>query len=1022
MESIASFGYWVRRRRKVLDLTQAALAQRVGCALVTIKKIERDERRPSRQMANLLAEHLAIPDVDRDDFLHLARGKFVPVMPSPMEAIPSPAFLQVHDETPTKEDINFVARERELAQLDTHLDTILAGKGTVVFVIGEAGSGKTALVKTFTERALETQPSLIAAGGNCNAFTGVGDPYLPFREILGLLTGDVEARWVAGAIDRKQARRLWDLTPHSVQALVNNGPDLIDIFVPGAALGTRAGAALGTRAAVNIPGHVDWLAEFQQLVARKETSQSSADLRQQDLFEQYSKVMQALARQRPLLLVLDDLQWADAGSINLLFHLGRRLTGSRIIVVGIYRPDDVALGRDGDRHPLEPVVNEFQRNFGDIHIDLSRTEGRAFVEAYLDTKPNRLSPAFQDALYRQTRGQALFTVEMLRGLQERGDLVQDEQGHWTEGPTLDWETLPARVEGVIGERIGRLPTALQEVLKMACVEGEFFTAEVVAQVSAIDEPEIVRQLSSALDRQHRLVRGQGSRRLSPGGQRLSQYRFRHILFQRYLYNSLDDVERIYRHEAVGNALEQLYEGQTEAVAAQLAQHFRTAGLGVKAIGYLHQAGKRAGRLSANEEAIGHFAQALELLETLPDTSERARQELALLLALSTPLTMTKGYEAPEVEQTYVRARELCRHADAGEPPQLFPVLRGLWNCHIGRIEFRRAQEMGEQLLTLAQGMGDPVLLMQAHWILGESLFYPGEMLAARTYLEQAIVLYDPHKYRSHPFRAVQDPGPTCRIFVAWSLWLLGYPEQARKRMYEALTLVEKQPRSITLAHTLAITACLHQNRREGGIAQKRAEAAIVLSSEQGFAVVLATGMILQGSALVEQGEIEDGIRQMQKGLDAHRATQAEVWRPYFLAMLAEAYVRVGQAEKGLTVLTEAFALVDKTEKHFHEAELYRLKGELLLRNEGRRQKASLERSRRDELSPEACFRRAIDIARRQQAKSLELRAVMSLSRLWREQGKKEAARRLLAEIYGWFSEGFDTGDLKEAKVLLEALA
>ena len=663
MKGIASFGYWVRRRRKTLDLTQAALAQRVGCATVTIKKIERDERRPSRQMANLLAEHLAIPAVEREDFLRLARGKFVPAMLSPLETIYSPAFLQTRDETSTRNDTNFVAREPELVQLETYLSTALAGNGRAVFVIGDAGSGKTALVHAFSERALEMQPDLIAAGGNCNAFTGVGDPYLPFREILGLLTGDVETRWEAGAISRGHAQRLWGLMPHSVQTLINSGPELIDTFIHSATLITRATSAA--------PADADWLTQLQQFADREEMM---ATVRQQDLFEQYSKVLQSLARQRPLLLVLDDLQWADAGSINLLFHLGRRLVGSRILLVGIYRPPDVAIGRGGERHPLEPVVNEFQRDFGAIHIDLSRTEGRAFVEAYLDTEPIRLSMAFREALYQQTRGQALFTVEMLRGLQERGDLVQDDDGYWIEGPALDWETLPARVEGVIGERLGRLPATLQKILTVASVEGEFFTAEVVARVQAIDKSELVRQLSSELDKQHRLVTGQGSQRLSPGGQRLSQYRFRHILFQRYLYNSLDEVERVYLHEAVGNALEQLYEDQTGEVAVQLARHFQTAGLVVKAIDYLHRAGKRAVRLSANEEAIGHFTQALELLGTLPDTPERAQQELTIQLALSAPLTMTKGYGASELELVYSRARELVQQV--GDTPHLFPVLRG----------------------------------------------------------------------------------------------------------------------------------------------------------------------------------------------------------------------------------------------------------------------------------------------------------------------------------------------------------
>jgi adenylate cyclase len=401
--------------------------------------------------------------------------------------------------------------------------------------------------------------------------------FSPFRDILGLLTGDVEARWAAGAISQQAAYRLWSLIPHSVQALVNAGPDLVDTFISGRALISRA-----TLAAPEGPG---WLSQLQGLVARKEAGQAQAGLKQRDLFEQYSRLLRAMARQHPLLLVVDDLQWADAGSINLLFHLGRRLEGGRILVVGIYRPAEVAMGRYGERHPLEPVVNEFRRYFGQVRVDLRQSEDRRFVEAIIDTEPNRLGVEFREALYQQTRGHALFTVEMLGGMQERGDLVQDERGCWIEGPTVDWQTLPARVEGVIGERIARLPAELQATLKVASVEGEVFTAEVVAQVQGEGEPDMVQHLSGELDKGHRLVRGQGSQRLGPGGPCLSQYRFRHILFQRYVYNSLDDVQRIYLHEAVGNGLERLYAEHTGEVAVGLARHFHIAGISDKAIDY-----------------------------------------------------------------------------------------------------------------------------------------------------------------------------------------------------------------------------------------------------------------------------------------------------------------------------------------------------------------------------------------------------------------------------------------------------
>jgi predicted ATPase/DNA-binding XRE family transcriptional regulator len=1014
MDNISSFGYWVRRRRKAMDLTQEVLAQQVGCSVFTIRKIERDERRPSRQIADLLADHLAIPTEERDYFLSMARGEFVASMPSPIEDLPPPAFLQVDQESATDNDSPFVARQLELTQLDSFLEDVLTGKGRVAFAIGEAGTGKTTLVQEFSQRAQATDSQLIVVGGNCQAFTGVGDPYLPFREILGLLTGDVEARWTTGVIGQEQARRLWAVMPYTVQALVDHGPDLLDIFI--------SSPALVQRATLATPAGTDWLAQLKQVVARQEINRGPANRQQVDLFEQYIKVLHALARQRPILLILDDLQWSDAGSINLLFHLGRQLEGTRILVLGIYRPADVAAGRDGERHPLEAVVNEFQRSFGDIHIDLSQTEGQHFVDTLLDSQPNQLASEFRETLFRQTQGQALFTIEMLRGMQARGDLVQDEQGRWVVGPYLDWQTLPTRIEGAIGERIERLPVPLQETLKTASVEGEFFTAEVVARVQGIDEPQVIRQLSGVLDRQHRLVRSQSSQRLSDGGQRLSEYRFRHILFQRYLYNSMDEVEQVYLHEAVGNALEQLYGDQTDAVAAQLARHFQVAGATGKAIGYLQQAGERAARLLAYEEAIEHFTLALELLETLPDTPENTQQALTLLLDLSIPLSMTKGYAAPEVEQTYLQALALCQRAlsapstslgtgsaqEIGETSQLLPVLRGLSNYYHLRGEQQKAQELGEQMFDLAQRTEDPNHRMEAHQAVGETLFYMGELTTARAHFEQVIDLYG---LKTYPYRYIQqDPGQRSRYFRALVLWILGYPDQALTSIHDTLSLTQKLSHPFHLAGTLLFSTCFYLFRREASVAQERAEELIALSREQNFDQRLAFGICMRACALVEQGWIDEGIVELRHGLDTLEDLSVRVQRAFYLTYLAKAYWMARQVEEGLTVLTEALAMVEKTGERWGESESYRLQGELLILK-------NVDAGR-----VEQQFFKAVDIARRQEAKSLELQATVSLCRFWQEQGKKETARSMLAEIYNWFTEGFDTLDLKEAKALLEELS
>jgi DNA-binding SARP family transcriptional activator/predicted ATPase len=908
----------------------------------------------------------------------------------------------------------FVAHEQELMQLDRYLDRAMAGNVQAVFVIGEAGSGKTALVQEFARRAQARDASLIVTGGNCNAYTGLGDPYLPFREILGVMSGDTEAAWAAGAMSGSGGYRLQAFMPHTIQALVRAGPDLVDTFIAGPALVARAGPAT--------TGGPPWQAQLEELVARHAAAGGPVSPKQTDLFEQYTRVIQELASIQPLVLVLDDLQWADNGSIGLLFHMGRRLRRGRILIVGIYRPSELAIGRPAispraedaagavemERHPLESVVHEFQQQFGDLLVDLGQADGRRFVDALLDAEPNGLGSGFREALYEHTGGHALFTVAMLGGLQQRGDLVRDEHGRWVEGPALNWEILPARVEGVIGEHIGRLQPASRELLKTASIEGEVFTAEVVAGVQGMDERLVVRLLGGELDRQHHLVRNQGSRRLSPDGRLLSHYRFRHILFQKYLYQSMDPAERAYLHESVGNEMERLFGGQTAEIAVHLARHFEEAGLPARAASYCQQAGDRAVRLSANQEALAHFYRGLALLETLPVTPERNQQELTLQIALFAPLAGAKGYSAPELGKAYARARDLCE--EGCEADQLFLVLYGLWGHNLVRGDLRIARDLAEQSLSLAEKTGKAAFLMEAHRMMDEASFHRGELVAARQHLEQTLALYDPQQHRAHAYVYGQDPGVATLSHGSWILWHLGYPDQALRMSRDAVTLGKDSSHPFSLAFALSYAAVLHQFCGEVEAVEELAEAAITLSTEQGFVLWMAMAMVLRGWARAKQGQVEEGMAGMRLGLAEYRALSQYITRPHLLTLLADAYGRAGQAAEGLALLAEALAVADRGEVRDYEAEVHRLRGDLLL-TQGE-----------PAAEVETHYRRALETARLREARSLELRAAMSLCRLWQAQGKTTQARALLAETYGWFTEGFATADLQDARALLEHLS
>ena len=487
------------------------------------------------------------------------------------------------------------------------------------------------------------------------------------------------------------------------------------------------------------------------------------------------------------------------------------------------------------------------------------------------------------------------------------------------------------------------------------------------------------------------------------------YTFKHALVQDAAYDSLLKSRRQTLHGKIASVMEERFPDIKTAEPEVLAHHYTEAGVTAEAIPYWQRAGQRAIERSANAEAISHLTEGLKLLKTLLDTPERARRELELQTTLGPALIATKGFAAPDVEQTYGRARDLCQQV--GETPQLFPVLWALWAFCLVREDSQKARGLAEQLLRLARSAQDPALLLMAHRALGTTFHFLGEFALAQEHAAQGILLYDPQQHRSLALLYAEHPGVVCHCFAAHVLWYRGYPDQALKRIHDALALAQELAHPFSLVHALDFAAWLHQYRREGRLTQERAETDMTLASEQGFAFFLTHGTILRGWARVEQGQREEGIAQIRQGLAAYRATGAELERPYWLALLAEAYGKIGQVEEGLSILEEALLEIQKNGWHFCEAELYRLQGELLL-----------ARSAEQHAEAETCFCQALDIARSQQAKSLELRAAMSLCRLWQRRGRGKAAHELLAPVYDWFTEGFDTKDLIDAKALIEQLA
>jgi predicted ATPase len=487
------------------------------------------------------------------------------------------------------------------------------------------------------------------------------------------------------------------------------------------------------------------------------------------------------------------------------------------------------------------------------------------------------------------------------------------------------------------------------------------------------------------------------------------FTFKHALIQDAAAQSLLKSTRQQYHHRIAQVLEAQFPETAETQPELLAYHCTEAGFIAQAVGYWHKAGQSAVQRSAHVEAIAHLRQGLELLQTLPETPERTQREVDMLIALGASLRATKGTGAPEFGETYTHARHLCQHLD--NPHQLFPVLRGLWHYYYIRADLWTAHALGEQLLALAQQAQAPVMLVAAHRALGATLYYLAAVAEAHTHFAQGIALYNLQQHRASTFLYGEDAGVVCHHFAASALWLLGYPAQGRAQMDEAVTLAQQVAHPFSLSFALSNAAMVHQFRREGRATQACAEAAISLTTEQGFPYWRAFSSILRGWALAQQGQAQEGIEQIHQGLTIYPATGAELLQPYFLALLAEAHGTIGEPETGLTVLTEALTLTDKIGVRWYESESYRLKGELLLQQNSDHQ-AEAER----------CFQEAMAIAQNQQARSFELRAATSLARLWHQQGKRQEAHDLLAPIYHWFTEGFDTADLQEAKALLDVLS
>jgi class 3 adenylate cyclase/predicted ATPase len=838
-----------------------------------------------------------------------------------------------------------VGREQEVGLLLERWNQVTEGHGQVILLSGEAGIGKSRLVQVLKEH----------------------------------VANEPHTRWECRSSPYYQNTALYPITDLFQRALHWQPED-----TPDEKLATLEQQLRQYR--LPVVETVPLFAPFLALTLPEDRYPPltlSPQRQRQKTFETIVAFLLELAERQPVVFILEDLHWADPTTLEFLALLVDQTPTASLCVLATCRPHFQPSW--SHRSYLTEVTVHRLSTVQVAHIIAQLTQGK--------TLPRELV----QQILAMTDGVPLYVEEMVKAVVESG-VLQEVNGQYALAGPLATLAIPATLQDALTARLDRLMTA-KAIAQLGATIGRQFSYDLLQAIAHVDATTLQRELGRLVEAELVYQRG-----VPPQ----ATYVFKHALIQDAAYQSLLKSTRQQSHQRIAQVLEVQFPETTQAQPELLAHHYTEAGLAEKAVHYWYTAGQRASERSAHVEAIAHLRQGLELLQTLPETPERTQREVDLLIVLGASLIATKGFAAPEVGQTYLRAQRLCQHLD--NPHQFFPVLRGLWTYYHVRAELQRARALGEQLLTLAQQVRDVAMLCAAHRALGSTLLFLGVVADAQTHFAQGIALYDPQQHHTSVFLYGENAGVVCGINDALALWYLGYPEQGLMQIDDALTLAQRIGHPFSLGFALVVAAVFHQSRREVRTAQGHAEAAINLATEQGFPYWMALSSMLRGWALAHQGQAQEGIEQLNQGLIAHRATGAELWRPYFLALLAEAHGIQGEPETGLTALTEALTLVDTTGERWYEPELYRLKGELLLKQ-----------SSDNRTEAESCFRQAISIAQNQSAKSWELRAATSLTRLWQQQGKRDEARQLLGDVYGWFTEGFDTADLQDAKALLEAL-
>jgi DNA-binding winged helix-turn-helix (wHTH) protein/tetratricopeptide (TPR) repeat protein len=766
----------------------------------------------------------------------------------------------------------FVGRDRALARIHGWFEKMRGGERQVVFLIGEAGIGKTTLLDAFLRTVVSDRSASICSG-QCLEQYGMSEAYFPVLEAMRQLCRD-DAR-------------------------------VVDVL--------RAHAPM-------------WLLQMPSLVTpadREALGRAALGATRERMLREMADALDALTLRAPLVLALEDLHWSDYSTLDLISYVARQRRSGRLMVIGTYRPAElIASG-----HPLRAVKQELLAKQQCEELSLEYL-GQDAVAQHLDARfPAHAFPAELPALiHERTEGNPLFMVNTIDYLlTER--LIEPHDGGWRMSAAIDVVKVgvPDSIRRLIEAHVERLDARDQRVLEAASVAGAEFS---IASLSAAlgDDADDVDARCEALSRRHQFIREAPGEPL-PTGVTIGRYGFVHAVYRHVLYERVSMSRLAVLHRRIGDHREALYRERASQIAAELAMHFERAANLPQAAHYLQQAADNAMQRSAYREAAALSRRGLDLLATLPDTPERTRQELWLYITMGVPLIATEGYAAPGVGDVYRAARRLCDRL--GDTPEISQVLWGLWTFHALKAELSIAHEIAREFLRLAERLHYPGLAVRGHWAMEITSTHQGEFALALEHFDRALELFEPEHHRGDALRYALDPGVAMRCFAAWSLWFVGRIDRSLARMQEAVALAREHREPHGLAHALVFAAVLHQLRREPPLAQQHADAAIAVSDEHGLALYQAMAMIVRGWSLVGRPGGDEALGQIRQGLAAWHTTGARLLRPHYLALLVAAQAP-SPGDEGLRVLDDALAMAESTGERCYEAELYRLKGERLL--------------------------------------------------------------------------------------------